>query len=215
MGYDVHITRASEWSQNEGQEITREEWLAQVQSDPELALDLQNGPCFAVWSRPSQNPDAWIDWFNGDLFTKNPDRALVGKMLQIATRLGAKVQGDDGEEYRSTADWPAADGSGPGVAENENEAYEASDRLPTAPKRSFGELVTSWFHRRPSVLPPPVQALPFGVGSRVKDTGGAKATVVAIDPSDMHGFGSITVLFDNGTQLTYALFAHGFELADD
>ena len=45
-------------------------WLAQVQSDPELALDLQNGPCFAVWSRPSQNPDPpWIDWFKGNLFT--------------------------------------------------------------------------------------------------------------------------------------------------
>ena len=102
MAYDVHITRASEWSQNEGQEITREEWLVQVQSDPELALDLQNGSCFAVWSKPSQNPDPWIDWFKGNLFTKNPDRALLGKMLQIAARLGAKGQGDDGEEYRST-----------------------------------------------------------------------------------------------------------------
>src|SRR5260221_14273274 len=38
MGYDLHITRAEFHATNEGHEITAEEWLRYVQSDPELRL---------------------------------------------------------------------------------------------------------------------------------------------------------------------------------
>ena len=107
MGYDLHITRAKEWSQNEGQEITLEEWLAVVQSDPELTLDPENGEGFARWSGPSRYSEPWIGWFQGNLSSKNPDRAILGKMLQLAARFHAKVQGDEGEEYRSVSDLPA------------------------------------------------------------------------------------------------------------
>ena len=107
MGYDIHITRASEWSQNESQQITLEEWLAVVRDDPDLVLDPQNGPGFARWSGPSRYPDPWIAWSRGNLSSKNPDRAILGKMLQIANQLGAIVQGDEGEVYASVEDLPA------------------------------------------------------------------------------------------------------------
>jgi hypothetical protein len=31
MGYDIHITRAEHWAENEGREISAEEWLAYVE----------------------------------------------------------------------------------------------------------------------------------------------------------------------------------------
>jgi hypothetical protein len=105
MGYELHITRAEHWSDNEQHPITAEEWLAVVTSDPELHIDTQNGPYFAVWSGPCSYPDGgWFEWFDGNISTKHPDRAILGKMLQIAARLGAHVQGDDGEMYAAPED---------------------------------------------------------------------------------------------------------------
>jgi uncharacterized heparinase superfamily protein len=38
------------------------------------------------------------------VFTKNPDRAILAKLLQLAQRLEARVQGDEGEFYRRPED---------------------------------------------------------------------------------------------------------------
>lgn len=99
MGYDLHITRAEDWSQNEGREITWDEWLALVEDDPELTLDPLNGDEHALWSGPSEDSEPWLRWDEGNISTKSPDRALTDKMIQIAERIGARVQGDDGEFY--------------------------------------------------------------------------------------------------------------------
>jgi hypothetical protein len=99
MGYDLHITRKEDWSDEQGPAIGAVEWLRIVEQDPELHLETINGPYFAIWSGPSKYPDPWLDWSDGNVYTKNPDQPLIRKMLQIAARLGAKVQGDDGEVY--------------------------------------------------------------------------------------------------------------------
>ena len=108
MGYDLHITRAKFHATNEGHEIPAEEWLRYIESDPELKLVPESGQYFAQWSGKSKYPDPWFDWFMGNIDTKNPDKAIVGKMLQIAERLGggARVQGDDGEFYDDTSEIP-------------------------------------------------------------------------------------------------------------
>jgi hypothetical protein len=106
VGYDLHITRAEFWVLNEGYEIPVEEWLSIVEQDPELVLDPPSGICFAYWQADYSPEDAWFDWFEGNIFAKSPDRATVGKMLQIASWLGAQVQGDEGEIYLSPEDWP-------------------------------------------------------------------------------------------------------------
>jgi hypothetical protein len=108
MGWEVHMTRADDWSNSDQRPITPEEWLAVVHSDPELRIDEANGPYFAVWSGPCSYPDgAWFDWAEGCVSTKNPDRAILGKLLQLAAKLGAVVQGDDGEVYSRPEDLPA------------------------------------------------------------------------------------------------------------
>lgn len=42
---------------------------------------------------------AWIWHSNGNVMAKNPDGEILKKMSLMATRLSAKVQGDDGEIY--------------------------------------------------------------------------------------------------------------------
>jgi hypothetical protein len=99
MGYDLHITRAEEWADNDRDQITVDEWLKVVEDDPELRLAGYNGPYFALWRGRSEYPDPWLDWYHGNVYSKSPDKAIVQKMLQIAEQLGARVQGDDGEFY--------------------------------------------------------------------------------------------------------------------
>jgi hypothetical protein len=100
MGYDLHITRAQDWSDSEKTPITKEEWEAIVAADPELRLRTDNHDSFANWIDPvSEKERGWFAWSDGKISTKNLDRAHLAKMLQIAGHLGAKVQGDDGEQY--------------------------------------------------------------------------------------------------------------------
>jgi hypothetical protein len=97
MGYDLRVTRApGHWTENEGHEITTEEWLNVIATDPELSLE-PGREHFARWHGASKYPDAWFGWWRGTIRTKNPDPPMVQKMLQIAVRLNARVQGDDGE----------------------------------------------------------------------------------------------------------------------
>ena len=104
MGYDLRITRSTDWAENAGLEIGADEWLAVVEDDPELTLDPANGPYAVRWSS-----GAWLDWYGGNVFTSDPDRSTVAKMLSLAERLSGLVQGDDGEFYESVHQWRAAE----------------------------------------------------------------------------------------------------------
>jgi len=99
MGYELHITRATFYYENEGAWIPADEWLRYIEEDPELKLAGYNGDYFALWSGKSKHPDPWFDWFDGNINTKNPDDPLIDKMVEIAKHLNATVQGDDGEIY--------------------------------------------------------------------------------------------------------------------
>src|SRR5712671_4343521 len=98
MGYEVHITRAKSWSENQANRIAAEAWLEVVRQDPSLRLNPANGPYFAEWGQ-----DGWLDWSDGNIYSKSPTPALINKMAEIASRLGAAVQGDDGEHYPLTS----------------------------------------------------------------------------------------------------------------
>lgn len=106
MGYDLHITRAEHWAENRNAYITADEWSRLVGSDTELTPDPRNGPHFVVWSGPSEYDEPWFDWSDGNIYAKYPDAPMLGKMLQIAARLSARVQGDDGEVYTRIEDHP-------------------------------------------------------------------------------------------------------------
>jgi hypothetical protein len=119
MGYEVHVTRRANWF-DEGDDISLEEWRQIVGRDPELRMDnvaralspagdvieiKREG--IAVWLRHPRANDgdlAWICYSEGRITVKNPDPPFLMKMHEIATKLSARVQGDEGEEYDANGD---------------------------------------------------------------------------------------------------------------
>ncbi len=116
IGYEIHITRKSEWSDESGPEISLDEWLEYVDGDEDMRADgfaeaeTRDGsvlrvddPGIAVWTAYSghgvSGNMAWFSHFQDRISVKNPDEEILGKMHLIATTLNAKVQGDEGEEY--------------------------------------------------------------------------------------------------------------------
>ena len=101
MGYDLHITRKKFWIDANGSQITSQDWLSYIANDPQLRLRPDSKDHTATILIESEYPEPWLSWSDGNIYTKNPDLPILAKMLQIASALGAKVQGDDGEVYRS------------------------------------------------------------------------------------------------------------------
>lgn len=115
MGYDIHITRKSEWFDEEGDEISLEEWSEFVNSSPDMRLDgfaeaetpggtlRVESEGLSVWTGYSGHGKdgnmAWFDYFEGNIKVKNPDEEILRKMYQIAQILNAKVQGEECEVY--------------------------------------------------------------------------------------------------------------------
>jgi hypothetical protein len=97
MGYDVHITRAENWADNAGYEIDVQEWLEMIKDDRDLIPSPENGDQFVVWRGTNKYPETWFSWENGNIFTTSPDKATLKKLYQVAQKLNAQVQGDDGE----------------------------------------------------------------------------------------------------------------------
>lgn len=109
MGYELHIIRKVDWENDEEpSNMTLDEWREYVNADPELEFDQsavagEYGEGLCEWNahptekRPRYRP--WFAFYKGAIDAKNPDEPTVRKMLQIADRLKAKVQGDDFEFY--------------------------------------------------------------------------------------------------------------------
>ena len=187
MGYDLHITRRRHWV-DRGADITANEWLDYVRSDSELRLEPETGPYFAAWIGLSELDGPWLNWSDGQIFTKNPDAPLVDKMVAIAQQFDATVQGDDGE------------------------IYDGGSQSPRQPTLSLGERVASWIFARLRPQRPlkiEHEPLPFGVGDRVRDTWGNEHTVILIDPEAEHGMGLIRIRRDDGTERGHMMIAHG------
>lgn len=104
MGYAVYITRASSHAEGSRTPIDRDEWRALIAEDPELEVPDPAVPDFARFRGASRLKDPWIDLEDGNVYTNSPDEAIFRKLIALAERLGARVQGEDGEEYRLEGD---------------------------------------------------------------------------------------------------------------
>jgi hypothetical protein len=197
LGYDFHITRARRSTDSEAHPITLEEWRACSAADPELEMtgvaeaETPSGvlryesPGLAIWRAHPDGAQAWFDCRDGEIVVKNPDDAMIAKMIALAGKLGARVQGDDGE------------------------VYEQVGHPPIPPKASLWEHLQAWAAKlrpTPKVVCDP---LPFGVGDRVRDPWAREATVTGIDLRAEHGMGVVRVRFDNGREATFFAVAHG------
>jgi hypothetical protein len=115
MGYEVHITRAADWTGSRSLPITLFEWYSYLDSDPEMRrIDAAEAKTTAgvmrfdseglsVWTGWSQHgvdgKQAWFDYDEGRISVNDPDPEIVCKLHAIARDLGARVLGDDGEAY--------------------------------------------------------------------------------------------------------------------
>ena len=108
MSHDIHITMGRDWSDFSEEEtacVSREQWLALIDEDPELSINAYNshesvGNIFTDWSPAGGPPDFyWIDWSPTGISARYMGPQHCRKMVQIARRFGAIVRGDDGEVY--------------------------------------------------------------------------------------------------------------------
>ncbi len=196
MGYEFHLTRRRLWHDDEGPAITAAEWLEVVAGDPELELDPRNGPYFANCARAGEE-DHWLDWRDGDLFTKHPEDWFVRKMQELAGRLDAVVQGDEGEVY---------DGDYPPPQPEPAEYSRWQQRLARA---------YMWLRSLTRRRPPVAEQTPFRVGDRVRHIGGFRGTVVGVDRWAEFGWGYVRVRLDDGREMTGFMFAGVFDPAGE
>jgi hypothetical protein len=117
MGYDLHITKKTNWfDEDVKHDISQEDWKIYIQHDSEMILEgfaeatTQNqesirfeDKSIAVWTKYSKNNSngnfAWFYLSSGNITVKNPDKEIIQKMLQIAKNMQARLQGDEGEYY--------------------------------------------------------------------------------------------------------------------
>ena len=98
-GYDLHISRKPFWADDFGPKITFEEWQEYLKIDPQVIRDVANSPQDFIVFIPGESFPLWYREDIGELFTKDPTDGAITKLEEIAHRLNARVQGDDGEFY--------------------------------------------------------------------------------------------------------------------
>lgn len=109
MGYDLHITKADRWIDSREHPIVASEWHALVAADRSLQVRTEDFLDYeddagqvrrihpVVWTADPDRPYLWFK--DGEITVKFPGEATIAKMKEIAAKLGARVFGDDGEEY--------------------------------------------------------------------------------------------------------------------
>ena len=112
MPYNLHIERRT--SSGEDSPISREDWLSYLDRDPEFrqidgvegtnpktgATIRVSGDLMAAWTAVGE-PGPPFNYFEGRISVpfRGRDDALIKKMKEVAAALGARVVGDEGEEY--------------------------------------------------------------------------------------------------------------------
>jgi len=116
MGYEVYITRKTDWHDDDGPEIKLDEWCSLVNESADMRLDgyaeatTSSGEVLridkeglSVWTSYSKHEEngnmAWFYYLRGNISVKNPDEEILKKMYLLSESLDAKLQGEEGEIY--------------------------------------------------------------------------------------------------------------------
>ncbi|KRE92128.1 hypothetical protein ASG89_33750 [Paenibacillus sp. Soil766] len=83
MSYDLHITKAEHWISSEQNPITKDDVIKIVD-----ILNTYKGIAFM--------------FLDGRITLCGANESVIGLMITIANRIGARVQGDEGEYYDNT-----------------------------------------------------------------------------------------------------------------
>jgi predicted transglutaminase-like protease len=113
-GYDLHITRAKDWTESKKTPISLQEWKEFIKTDKEFRLvdaaETKNAKTaevlkmqsegMAIWADPKNKSECYFYYQEGEISVKNPEERIIDKMKIVAQKLKAKVIGDEGEEYK-------------------------------------------------------------------------------------------------------------------
>ena len=119
--YTIHITRRELWSDKKNYNaISLREWIDYVNRDHQMALVneieiplrwmklgdtniIYRSEGLSFWKVHSFEGkmycNTWFEYERGNIDVSNPNDEIIKKMIAIAGRLEAKVQGDNGEIY--------------------------------------------------------------------------------------------------------------------
>lgn len=106
MGYELNIQRP------ESNLITTSEWTDYISNDPDfIPIEEFSGktsdgievsvstPNAGLWRKNELEVPFTFQENLGQITVKNPDDAIIKKMIEIAKKLNGKVYGEEGEEY--------------------------------------------------------------------------------------------------------------------
>lgn len=134
MGYNFRITRADVWTSSAMYPISLQEWMTVADAEPSMAKPGQFGRPGSYEYAYAEGRSACIDWRDG-LITLNKGEATA-ELAGIAQKLGARLVGDEEEEYHfdgSRTEWaqprPVLFHRALGVAEVEAAWRQTFDRL--------------------------------------------------------------------------------------
>lgn len=108
MSYYVTITRKPSPFWKGGPEISEAEWRATALAEPgfrapteaeKAEVALFTRPTDLVWTGHPEYPTVWFDWHQGQIDVKNPDETILAVMARFATRLNARLMGEDGKRF--------------------------------------------------------------------------------------------------------------------
>jgi len=109
MAYLLYITRPPHFASRTRRRITAEAWEFVLKGDAALepVEPAAREPALAVrYAGTEGDPSALLFFKEGNIVCRNPDEATVDKMVALADRLDALVQGEDGELYSAGAELP-------------------------------------------------------------------------------------------------------------
>jgi len=105
MSIYVYVTRKPDPLEDEGPDISEQEWIELIKSDPDLAIggppgDHPRDPrIYAVWASYPEGYPAWFALSAGSIEVKGIDDALLAKLRYFAAKLGARIVSEMGEEF--------------------------------------------------------------------------------------------------------------------
>ena|ERR1700678_2131034 len=105
MGYELHITRAADWTESARAPVDEETWLSVAEARLVLRgyVSFTDGPArepvrYSLFGFDGREAPS-LYWRGGEVVVSGVDEAAIADLVLIANALDARVLGDDGEEY--------------------------------------------------------------------------------------------------------------------
>jgi hypothetical protein len=99
MGYDLHLARASDWTDSEGDPIPENDWAEFADASLHVSADISADGGPTVYQLRAHPEAPTLQWDRGQVTVWGATEGDVAELLRVAGQVGAQLVGDDGESY--------------------------------------------------------------------------------------------------------------------